>query len=111
MNNQNKERYKKTFDMIHSDAVINITPERSKKLRIHTITRRLSYAVAGLAAIFCLSNGICLAATGSTWVHKVFSTAMVRRSNAMQKTLPCLSVSNQPIKPMSPRKPEDCISP
>ena len=75
MNNQNKERYKKTFDMIHSDAVINITPERSKKLRIHTITRRLSYAVAGLAAIFCLSNGICLAATGSTWVHKVFSTA------------------------------------
>ena len=28
----------------------------------------------------------------------------------MQKTLPCLSVSNQPIKPMSPRKPEDCIS-
>ena len=44
MNNQNKERYKKTFDMIHSDAVINITPERSKKLRIHTITRRLSYA-------------------------------------------------------------------
>ena len=63
MNNQNKERYKKTFDMIHSDAVINITPERSKKLRIHTITRRLSYAVAGLAAIFCLSNGICLAET------------------------------------------------
>ena len=54
MNNQNKERYKKTFDMIHSDAVINITTERSKKLRIHTITRRLSYAVAGLAAIFCL---------------------------------------------------------
>ena len=57
MNNQNKERYKKTFDMIHSDAVINITTERSKKLRIHTITRRLSYAVAGQLSTSTRNSG------------------------------------------------------
>ena len=32
---------------------------------------------------------------------RYFLPQMARRSNTMQKTLPCLSVSNQPIRPMS----------
>ena len=38
------------------------------------MTRRVMTTFCIIAAIFVLSNGICYAATGETWVNLVFTT-------------------------------------
>ncbi|MCM1083381.1 MAG: hypothetical protein NC393_05825 [Clostridium sp.] len=74
----NKSYYKGTFDEVHIPEallgkVVNMDMDKTKKRK----TNKLRVALAGVAAFaLCMivSNGICFAATGETWVSKVIMT-------------------------------------
>lgn len=75
---KNEELYRETFDEVHIPQAL-LGKVRNMDMEKKKITRRskLRYAVAALgimAAVFFASNGICYAATGSTWVGKVTFT-------------------------------------
>lgn len=66
----NKEKYKQAFSGLH--ASIDVRMEDIMKKKSANITKRIAVAAAALAIGFAGSNGVCYAATGETWVEKVF---------------------------------------
>lgn len=66
----NKEKYKQAFSGLH--ASIDVRMEDIMKKKSANITKRIAVAAVALAIGFAGSNGVCYAATGETWVEKVF---------------------------------------
>lgn len=72
---KNREYYQSVFDEVHVPQdvlgkVMNMGMEE-KKLRKKKVWKNAMTTVAALAICFVASNGICYAATGSTWAGKV----------------------------------------
>lgn len=72
---KNKEYYQSVFDEVHVPQevlgkVMDMGMEE-KKLRKKKVWKNAMTTVAALAICFVASNGICYAATGSTWTEKV----------------------------------------
>ena len=66
----NKEKYKQAFSGLH--ASIDVGMEDIMKKKSANIAKRIAVAAVALAIGFAGSNGVCYAATGETWVEKVF---------------------------------------
>lgn len=66
----NKEKYQQAFSVLQASADVRL--EDIMKRRSANITRRIAVAAVALAVGFAGSNGVCYAATGETWVEKVF---------------------------------------
>ena len=66
----NKEKYQQAFSVLQASADVRL--EDIMKRRSANITRRIAVAAVALAVGFVGSNGVCYAATGETWVEKVF---------------------------------------
>lgn len=72
---KNREYYQSVFDEVHVPQdvlgkVMDMGMEE-KKLRKKKVWKNAMTTVAALAVCFVASNGICYAATGSTWTEKV----------------------------------------
>ena len=73
---KNEELYRETFDEVHIPQAL-LGKVRSMDMEKKKIARRskLKYAMTALGmmiAVFLASNGICYAATGSTWIGKMY---------------------------------------
>ena len=66
----NKEKYKQAFSGLH--ASIDVRMEDIMKKKSINVARRIAVAAVALTVGFVGSNGVCYAATGETWVEKVF---------------------------------------
>ena len=66
----NREKYKQAFSGLH--ASIDVGMEDIMKKKSANIAKRIAVAAVALAIGFAGSNGVCYAATGETWVEKVF---------------------------------------
>ena len=66
----NREKYQQAFSVLQASADVRL--EDIMKRRSANITRRIAVAAVALAVGFVGSNGVCYAATGETWVEKVF---------------------------------------
>lgn len=66
----NKEKYKQAFSGLH--ASIDVGMEDIMKKRSVNMAKRIAVAAVALVIGFVGSNGVCYAATGETWVEKVF---------------------------------------
>ncbi len=74
---QNRKYYQDTFDEIHASDHLLRKVESMKQTKNNKIIRRafkLGYAAAAVAVILISSNAIIYAATGNTWIEKVFVT-------------------------------------
>lgn len=74
----NKSYYKGTFDEVHIPKallgkVVNMDMDKTKKRKTNKLRVALA-SVAAFALCMIVSNGICFAATGETWVSKVIMT-------------------------------------
>ena len=67
---KNKEKYKQAFSGLH--ASIDVGMEDIMKKKSANMAKRIAVAAVALAIGFAGSNGVCYAATGETWVEKVF---------------------------------------
>lgn len=70
------ERYRSAFDSVHASGDLL---ERVKKMKAEkcsggrkTVLRRVSIAAAAVIVLLVLSNLVALAATGGTWVERIF---------------------------------------
>lgn len=66
----NKEKYKQAFSGLH--ASMDVGMEDIMKKKSANIVKRIAVAAVALVVGFAGSNGVCYAATGETWVEKVF---------------------------------------
>ena len=66
----NKEKYKQAFSGLH--ASIDVGMEDIMKKKSANIEKRIAVAAVALVVGFAGSNGVCYAATGETWMEKVF---------------------------------------
>ena len=66
----NREKYKQAFSGLH--ASIDVGMEDIMKKKSANIAKRIAVAAVALVVGFAGSNGVCYAATGETWVEKVF---------------------------------------
>jgi len=66
----NREKYKQAFSGLH--ASIDVGMEDIMKKKSANMAKRIAVAAVALAIGFAGSNGVCYAATGETWVEKVF---------------------------------------
>lgn len=67
---KNKEKYKQAFSGLH--ASIDVGMEDIMKKKSANMAKRIAVAAVALAIGFAGSNGVCYAATGETWLEKVF---------------------------------------
>lgn len=72
---KNKEYYQSVFDEVHvpQDVLGKVMDMgmKEKKLKKKKVWKNAMTTVAALAICFVASNGICYAATGSTWTEQV----------------------------------------
>ena len=66
----NKEKYKQAFSVLHASTDVRM--EDIMKRKSVNIAKRIAVAAVALTVGFVGSNGVCYAATGETWVEKVF---------------------------------------
>lgn len=66
----NKEKYKQAFSVLHASTDVRMEDIMKKKSA--NVAKRIAVAVVALTVGFVGSNGVCYAATGETWVEKVF---------------------------------------
>ena len=66
----NKEKYKQAFSVLHASTDVRLEDIMKKKSA--NIAKRIAVAAVALTVGFVGSNGVCYAATGETWVEKVF---------------------------------------
>ena len=66
----NKEKYKQAFSVLHASTDVRLEDIMKKKSA--NVAKRIAVAVVALTVGFVGSNGVCYAATGETWVEKVF---------------------------------------
>lgn len=66
----NKEKYKQAFSVLHASTDVRMEDIMKKKSA--NVAKRIAVAAVALTIGFVGSNGVCYAATGETWVEKVF---------------------------------------
>ena len=66
----NKEKYKQAFSVLHASTDVRLEDIMKKKSA--NVAKRIAVAAVALTIGFVGSNGVCYAATGETWVEKVF---------------------------------------
>lgn len=68
----NKERYQNMENEIHvpSEALGKVMSMKKENFKKKSVVKFAVSAAAAFAAVFVVSNGICYAATGNTWVEK-----------------------------------------
>lgn len=68
----NKERYQKMENEIHvpSEVLGKVMNMKNNNLKKRNILKCAVSIAASFAAVFIVTNGICYAATGDTWVEK-----------------------------------------
>lgn len=66
----NKEKYKQAFSVLHASTDVRLEDIMKKKSA--NVAKRIAVAAVALTVGFVGSNGVCYAATGETWVEKVF---------------------------------------
>lgn len=66
----NKEKYKQAFSVLHAST--DVRKEDIMKKKSAYMAKRIAVAAIALVVGFAGSNGVCYAATGETWVEKVF---------------------------------------
>ena len=66
----NREKYKQAFSVLHASTDVRMEDIMKKKSA--NIAKRIAVAAVALVVGFAGSNGVCYAATGETWVEKVF---------------------------------------
>jgi len=70
---KNRESVKRVYDEIHApDALFGKVMEMDKKQsKVRNIVKYTMGTAAAFVLAFIMSNGICYAATGQTWISKV----------------------------------------
>ncbi len=66
----NREKYKQAFSVLHASTDVRMEDIMKKKSA--NVAKRIAVAAVALTVGFVGSNGVCYAATGETWVEKVF---------------------------------------
>ncbi len=66
----NKDKYKQAFSVLHASTDVRMEDIMKKKSA--NVAKRIAVAAVALTIGFVGSNGVCYAATGETWVEKVF---------------------------------------
>lgn len=66
----NREKYKQAFSVLHASTDVGLEDIMKKKSA--NVAKRIAVAAIALTVGFVGSNGVCYAATGETWVEKVF---------------------------------------
>lgn len=66
----NKDKYKQAFSVLHASTDVRMEDIMKKKSA--NVAKRIAVAAVALTVGFVGSNGVCYAATGETWVEKVF---------------------------------------